>query len=116
MEFKVAFVTGTSSGFGAAIARRFAKDGMRVVASARRIEKLTPLKQEFGDLILPAALHLRDRLQVESIVAALPAEFSAIDVLVNKAGLSLHLEPAYQMPIEDCEHRVATIIKQRLCC
>jgi NADP-dependent 3-hydroxy acid dehydrogenase YdfG len=32
---------------------------MRVVAAARRIEKLTPLKKEFGDLILPAALDVR---------------------------------------------------------
>jgi len=112
----VAFVTGTSSGFGAAIARRFAKDSMRVVATARRIEKLTPLKQEFGDLILPVALDVRDRLQVESIVAGLPAEFSAIDVLVNNAGLSLNLEPAYKVPIEDWETMVDTNIKGLLYC
>ena len=112
----VAFVTGTSSGFGAAIARRFAKDGMRVVATARRIEKLTPLKQEFGDLILPVALDVRDRLQVDSIVAGLPAEFSAIDVLVNNAGLSLNLEPAYRVPIEDWETMVDTNIKGLLYC
>jgi 3-hydroxy acid dehydrogenase / malonic semialdehyde reductase len=76
----VAFVTGTSSGFGAALARRFTKDGMRVIATARRIEKLAPLKQEFGDLILPAALDVRDRFQVESMLTGLPAEFSAIDI------------------------------------
>ena len=112
----VAFVTGTSSGFGAAIARRFAKDGMWVVATARRIEKLTPLKQEFGDLILPVVLDVSDRLQVESIVAGLPAEFSAIDVLVNNAGLSLNLEPAYKVPIEDWETMVDTNIKGLLYC
>ncbi len=112
----VAFVTGASSGFGAAIARRFAKDGMRVVATARRIEKLTPLKQEFGDSIFPATLDVRDRLQVESIVAGLPAEFAAIDVLVNNAGLSLNLEPAYKVPIEDWETMVDTNIKGLLYC
>ncbi|HEY1476488.1 MAG TPA: SDR family oxidoreductase [Chthoniobacterales bacterium] len=112
----VAFVTGTSSGFGAAIARRFAKDGMRVVATARRIEKLTPLKKEFGDLILPAALDVRDRPQVESLVAGLPADFAAIDVLVNNAGLSLNLEPAYRVPIEDWETMVDTNIKGLLYC
>jgi 3-hydroxy acid dehydrogenase/malonic semialdehyde reductase len=112
----VAFVTGTSSGFGAAITRRFAKDGMRVVATARRIEKLTPLKEEFGDLILPTALDVRDRLQVESVVAGLPAEFASIDLLVNNAGLSLNLEPAYKVPIEDWETMVDTNIKGLLYC
>ena len=109
---KVAFVTGTSSGFGAAIARQFAKDAMRVVATARRIEKVAALQQEFGDLILPAALDVRDRLQVESVVAGLPSEFAAIDVLVNNAGLSLNLEPAYRVPIEDWEAMVDTNLKR----
>src|ERR1700756_5851799 len=90
----VAFVTGTSSGFGAASARRFAKDGIRVVATARRVDRLKALKQEFGDLILPVNLDVRDRRQVESVVAGLPAEFASVDILVNNAGLSLNLEPA----------------------
>jgi len=112
----VAFVTGTSSGFGAAIARRFAKDGMRVIAAARRFEKLEALKQEFGDLILPVPLDVRDRLQVESTVASLPAEFSQIEVLVNNAGLSLSLEPAYKVPMEDWETMVDTNVKGLLYC
>ena len=112
----VAFVTGTSSGFGAAIARRFAKDGMRVIAAARRFEKLKALKQEFGDLILPVPLDVRDRLQVESAVISLPAEFSEIEVLVNNAGLSLNLEPAYKVPIEDWETMVDTNVKGLLYC
>ena len=112
----VAFVTGTSSGFGAAIARRLAKDGMRVIAAARRFEKLKALKQEFGDLILPVPLDVRDRLQVESTVTALPAEFSEIEVLVNNAGLSLSLEPADKVPIEDWETMVDTNVKGLLYC
>ena len=112
----VAFVTGTSSGFGAAIARRFAKDGIRVIAAARRFEKLKALKQEFGDLILPVPLDVRDRLQVESSVASLPAEFSQIEVLVNNAGLSLNLEPAYKVPMEDWETMVDTNVKGLLYC
>jgi 3-hydroxy acid dehydrogenase / malonic semialdehyde reductase len=112
----VAFVTGTSSGFGAAIARRFAKDGMRVIAAARRFEKLKALKQEFGELILPVPLDVRDRLQVESTVASLPAEFSQIEVLVNNAGLSLNLEPAYKVPMEDWETMVDTNVKGLLYC
>jgi 3-hydroxy acid dehydrogenase / malonic semialdehyde reductase len=114
--FMVAFVTGTSSGFGAETARRFAKDGIRVVATARRIDRLKPLIEEFGDLILPTTLDVRDRLQVESVVAGLPPEFAAIDILVNNAGLSLNLEPAYKVPLEDWEVMVDTNIKGLLYC
>ena len=112
----VAFVTGTSSGFGAATARRFAKDGIRVVATARRIDRLKALKEEFGDLILPVTLDVRDRAQVESVVAGLPPEFASIDILVNNAGLSLNLEPAYKVPLEDWETMVDTNIKGLLYC
>jgi 3-hydroxy acid dehydrogenase/malonic semialdehyde reductase len=112
----VAFVTGTSSGFGAAIARRFAKDGIRVVASARRTDRLKALTDEFGDLILPVALDVRDRTQVEAIVAGLPSEFASIDILVNNAGLSLNLEPAYKVPLKDWETMVDTNIKGLLYC
>lgn len=112
----VAFVTGTSSGFGAAIARRFAKDGIRVVATARRVDRLKELKQEFGDLIWPVSLDVRDRRQVESVVAGLPVEFASIDILVNNAGLSLNLEPAYKVPLEDWEMMVDTNIKGLLYC
>jgi len=112
----VAFVTGTSSGFGAASARRFAKDGIRVVATARRVDRLKALKQEFGDLILPVPLDVRDRRQVESVVAGLPAEFASVDILVNNAGLSLNLEPAYKVPLEDWEMMVDTNIKGLLYC
>jgi 3-hydroxy acid dehydrogenase/malonic semialdehyde reductase len=68
----IAFVTGASAGFGAAIARRFAQDGLRVVAAARRIDRLETLRKEFGDLILPVALDVRVRTEVESVVQGLP--------------------------------------------
>jgi 3-hydroxy acid dehydrogenase / malonic semialdehyde reductase len=112
----VAFITGTSSGFGAATARRLAKDGIRVVASARRTERLKALTDEFGALILPVTLDVRDRNQIETVLAGLPSEFAVIDILVNNAGLSLSLEPAYKVPLEDWETMVDTNIKGLLYC
>jgi len=55
------FVTGASSGFGAAVARRFAADGARVIAAARRVDRVKDLAAEFGARILPLALDVRDR-------------------------------------------------------
>jgi 3-hydroxy acid dehydrogenase / malonic semialdehyde reductase len=112
----VAFVTGASAGFGAAIARRFAKDGTRVVAAARRTDRLESLQKEFGSLIFPVALDVRERAQVESVVAGLPPEFAEIDILINNAGLSQNLEPAHRVPIEDWEVMVDTNIKGILYC
>jgi 3-hydroxy acid dehydrogenase/malonic semialdehyde reductase len=112
----VAFVTGASSGFGAAIARRFAKDGYRVVAAARRVEKIESLRKEFGELILPLALDVREKRAVEAAVTGLPADFAQVSVLVNNAGLSLNLEPAYKVPLEDWETMIDTNIKGLLYC
>jgi 3-hydroxy acid dehydrogenase/malonic semialdehyde reductase len=112
----VTFVTGASSGFGAAIARRFAQAGFPVVAAARRVDRIKPLRKKFGDLILPLALDVRDKSAVESALTGLPADFAQIAVLVNNAGLSLNLEPAHKVPIEDWETMVDTNIKGLLYC
>ena len=95
MQPRIALVTGASSGFGAAIARRYAAAGVRVIAAARRPERLAELVDEFGgDLIFSAVVDVRDRVAIERLVASLPATFAEIDVLVNNAGLALGLEPA----------------------
>ena len=112
----IVFVTGASAGFGAAIARRFIADGARVVATARRLERLQALRQELGPNLLPLELDVCDRAAVERLVAALPAEFAEIDVLVNNAGLALGLEPAHQADLENWERMVDTNIKGLMYC
>jgi len=112
----IVFVTGASAGFGAAIARRFAADDARVVATARRLERLQALRQELGERLLPLELDVRDRAAVERAVGGLPAEFAAIDVLVNNAGLALGLQPAHKADLEDWERMVDTNIKGLMYC
>ncbi|MBV9809133.1 MAG: SDR family NAD(P)-dependent oxidoreductase [Solirubrobacterales bacterium] len=105
----VAFVTGASSGLGEAIARRFAGAGVRVVAAARRGDRLRRLVDEFGeDLILISVLDVRDRDAIEQLAASLPPEFADVDVLVNNAGLALGLEPAQEASVEDWEQMIDT--------
>jgi 3-hydroxy acid dehydrogenase / malonic semialdehyde reductase len=87
---RVAFVTGASAGFGAAIARRYARAGVRVIATARRRDRLDELVSEFGeDLIFGSVLDVRDRAAIERTVESLPPAFAEVDVLVNNAGLAL---------------------------
>ena len=105
------FITGASSGFGAAIARRFAAAGARVVAAARRADRLEGLAAELGPRLLPVTLDVRDRAAVAQVAGDLPAEFAEIDVLVNNAGAALGLSPAQDADLDDWEQMIDTNCK-----
>jgi 3-hydroxy acid dehydrogenase/malonic semialdehyde reductase len=105
------FVTGASSGFGAAIARRFAADGARVIAAARRLDRVRGLAAELGPRVLAVQLDVRDAAAVAAAVAGLPDEFAAVDVLVNNAGLALGLNPAQQADLADWDQMIDTNCK-----
>jgi 3-hydroxy acid dehydrogenase/malonic semialdehyde reductase len=107
----IVFVTGASSGFGAAIARKFAQEGAKVIIAARREERLQALRAELGSVALPLVLDVRKREAVREAVASLPADFAAVDVLVNNAGLALGLEPAQRADLDDWERMIDTNIK-----
>jgi 3-hydroxy acid dehydrogenase / malonic semialdehyde reductase len=109
MQPEVAFVTGASSGLGAAIARRLAGAGVRVVAAARRRDRLDELAGELGeDSVLPVVLDVRDRDAVEQVTQSLPPAFAQVDVLVNNAGLALGLEPAHLASLDNWERMIDT--------
>ncbi|KIG05753.1 Serine 3-dehydrogenase [Burkholderia sp. MR1] len=104
----IVFVTGASAGFGAAIARTFVKGGHRVIAAARRKERLVELSKELGDALLPIELDVRDGNAIKNAVASLPEAFAHIDVLVNNAGLALGLEPAQRANLDDWQNMIDT--------
>ena len=112
------FITGASAGFGAACARIFAQAGNRLILTARRIDPLLALQKELAatadTYIIP--LDVRDREAVQGAVNSLPEPFREIDVLINNAGLSLGLEPAHQVSLDDWETMVDTNIKGLMYC
>jgi len=112
------FITGASSGFGAACARIFAKDGNRLILTARRIDPLLKLQEELSSQceihIIP--LDVTDREAVQGAVEALPQRFREIDLLINNAGLALGLEPADKVDLDDWERMVDTNIKGVMYC
>ncbi len=106
---RTVFITGASSGFGAATARRFAALGDRVIAAARRADRLSDLADELGtDVVLPLILDVRDRDSVEHVAASLPEDFAEVDILVNNAGLALGLEPAQEADVDQWEQMIET--------
>ena len=105
------FVTGATSGFGAAAARRFAAAGARLVVCGRRAERLAQLQAELAVPVHTLTLDVRDRAAVAAAIAGLPPEFAEIDVLVNNAGLAAGLDPAQRADLDDWDRMVDTNIK-----
>lgn len=106
-------ITGASAGFGAAMARRFARDrDVRLVLAGRREERLQALKAELAETPCHClVLDVRDREAVAAAIAGLPPEFAEIDILVNNAGLALGLEKAQEANLDDWDTMVDTNIK-----
>lgn len=101
-------VTGATAGFGDAITRRFIRDGHRVIAVGRRKERLDALKAELGAAILPFELDVTDKDAVAQLPNSLPADWRAVDVLVNNAGLALGVSPAQLSKVDDWDTMIAT--------
>ena len=104
-------ITGATSGFGEAMARRYVREGHAVIITGRRGGRLQRLASELGLKALPRVFDIRDRAETERFLATLPEGWRDIDVLVNNAGLALGLEPAHRAALADWEQMVDTNIK-----
>jgi serine 3-dehydrogenase len=109
---KLALVTGASSGIGAACARRFAREGARLVLWARRLERLDALAAELHGAhdsdVRVARVDVRDRAAVDAAARAVGA---APDILVNNAGLAAGLDPLHAGDPDDWERMIDTNLK-----
>lgn len=107
------FITGATSGFGEACARRFAAAGWSLVLTGRRQERLQALADELSARVevLPLVLDVRDRAAMQYAIEQLPPSFSTLRGLINNAGLALGTTPAPQCSLDDWETMVDTNIK-----
>ena len=92
---KTIFITGATAGFGEAAARRFSREGWRVIGTGRRGDRLCDLADELGDSFLPLELDMRD-FKALADVAKLNAPWGDIDLLLNNAGLAPPTDPLPQ--------------------
>jgi len=112
---QIVLITGASSGIGEACARVFAQGGAKLILVARRQELLEQLAEQLGkeyacELYL-ISLDVRDRSAVQSALDNLPGEWSAVDILINNAGLSRGLDKLHEASIQDWEEMIDTNIK-----
>ncbi|MDO8176743.1 MAG: SDR family NAD(P)-dependent oxidoreductase [Undibacterium sp.] len=104
----IVLITGASSGFGEEMARKFVRHGHKVIAAARRADRLAGLQKELGQALLPVTMDVTNKASVTQALASLPAEWQQIDVLVNNAGLALGTEPAHLASLDEWETMIAT--------
>ena len=111
LQDRIVFITGASSGIGEACARAFAAQGAKLVLCARRYERLQKLAEALPVPTHIIKLDVTDRGAVESSIAGLPADFRAIDILINNAGLSRGLSKFQEGSIDDWEEMINTDVK-----
>lgn len=112
----IVFITGATSGFGQATARKFAKDGAKVIGTGRRKQRLDEMKKELGGNFLPLNFDVGQRDEVEGAVANLPADFAEVDILVNNAGGALGLDTAQKADLQDWEQMIDANVKGVVYC
>ena len=111
---KTVLITGATSGIGLACARKFAKNGDKIIITGRNRKRLDEIEKELkaeGTEVLTLAFDVRDHEAAVSAMATLPKDWHEIDVLVNNAGLALGLEPEYEGDYEDWDTMIDTNIK-----
>ena len=105
-------VTGASAGFGWATCKKFVNHGDRVIACARRNERLQSLRELLGkNNVYALPLDVQDTQQIATLLPSLPDDWQHIDVLVNNAGLALGTNPAQTALLSDWDTMIETNIK-----
>jgi NADP-dependent 3-hydroxy acid dehydrogenase YdfG len=114
LENQIVFITGASSGIGAACAIAFAQAGAKLILAARRYDRLQELAASLpisAEKVHLVQLDVRDRSSVSSTISNLPAPWSEIDILINNAGLSRGLDKLHEGDFQDWEEMIDTNVK-----
>jgi len=112
---KTILITGATSGFGKAIAERFASNGYTVCITGRRAERLLELAEnltaQYSVKVIPLVFDVRERAQVIAAMENLKKQIDQIDILVNNAGLAAGLSTIDEGSLDDWETMIDTNVK-----
>ncbi|WP_370200315.1 SDR family NAD(P)-dependent oxidoreductase [Roseibium sp.] len=103
-------ITGTTSGFGQAMARLFVQNGWKVIGTGRRADRLEKLKTDLGEAFHALVFDIMDEAATTAALASLPEDFQEIDILVNNAGLALGTASAPATKLSDWKTMIDTNI------
>ncbi len=103
-------ITGTTSGFGQAMARLFVQNGWKVIGTGRRADRLEKLKTDLGEAFHALVFDIMDEAATTAALAGLPEDFQEIDILVNNAGLALGTASAPATKLSDWKTMIDTNI------
>lgn len=120
LEGKVAIITGGNSGVGAATAKLFAKEGAKVVITARRetkLEEVAAAIREDGGEVLPVVTDISKKGDADKLVAKVMEVYGKVDILVNNAGvLEEGLKPIDRFTDDDLDRIVEINQKGTMYC
>lgn len=112
---KNVFITGATSGFGEAMAYRFAKAGHTLILTGRRENRLhnlkTRLEQTYNIKVITLPFDVQDKKAAGEAVNVLQGTIAAIDILINNAGLAVGMQPIDSGDPNDWEQMIDTNIK-----
>lgn len=110
---KTVLITGATSGFGEACARQFAAGGYRLIITGRRKERLEALTSELREHtdVHPLVFDVQDKEAVFAAIDSLPDTWTAIDILINNAGLALGRDHFQDASLDDWETMLDTNVK-----
>jgi 3-oxoacyl-[acyl-carrier protein] reductase len=111
LQDKVAIVTGAASGFGEAMARRFAAEGAKVVIADINDDMGSAVAGELGDSAAYQHADVSQKADVDAMVAAAVDRFGRLDILVNNAGYTHRNRPMMEVSEEEFDRIFAVNVK-----
>ena len=109
------FITGATSGFGKAIAYKFAAQNDHLILCGRRMERLLAIKNEleteYGVEVRVFSFDIQDKNQIDEALNTWLASNPRIDILVNNAGLAAGLSSIEEGSLDDWERMIDTNVK-----
>ncbi|HEY9044690.1 MAG TPA: SDR family NAD(P)-dependent oxidoreductase [Ohtaekwangia sp.] len=113
MTKRIALITGATSGIGEATARLLAASNFKLILCGRRKDRLEKLQKELSAQTEVTSLSFDVRIQSEvaQAIASLPADWKAIDVLINNAGNAHGLDPIQTGRVEDWDAMIDINVK-----
>jgi len=112
---KTALLTGASSGIGQACAELFAREGARLILTARRGERVAALVKDLTARYSVEAhaisFDIRSQKDTAQAIESLPESWKTIDILLNNAGLSRGLDKVHEGALQDWEEMIDTNVK-----